>query len=334
MSPKRQLTEIKNFSTFLDKSGWDNSTLVPMRADAGLRLYFKVTKAEKSVLLMDMSNVSYDGAFDAYIKIARYLKTIGVRVPEIYNISEQQQLCLIEILGHESFGDALKSSIKKSLIYEKATDILIRLKEGATQNDLGLVSYKKSRVGVNLPQFVDYYMPAATQKPTTNQDRQDIEEVWAAIEKNLPPCPMGFCHADYHLENLMWRPESDEGYGLIDFQDAFWGFQGYDLLNLLEDARVSVPANIKEAMKDRYCDGMGTLERSIFDDWYVVLSAHFHCRVIGLFVKLYQERGMDQYLVHIPRLQGYIRENLKNPVLAPLKEFIERHNISLEKSPV
>ena len=132
----------------------------------------------------------------------------------------------------------------------------------------------------------------------------------------------------------MWRPESEEGYGLIDFQDAFWGPLPYDLLNLLEDARQSVALEMKTEMKNRYCAGMGTLERSIFEDWYTVLSAHFHCRVIGLFVKLYQERGMDQYLEHIPRLQAYITDNLDNPVLAPLKEFIESHNIRLDTSPV
>jgi len=128
----------------------------------------------------------------------------------------------------------------------------------------------------------------------------------------------------------MWRPDTPQKYGLIDFQDAFWGPLPYDLLNLLEDARQTVPDDIKAAMKDLYCTDMNAEERKTFDEWYVLLSCHFHCRVLGLFVKLKQERGMDEYLCHIPRLQGYIKEHLKNPIMQPLKEFIERYAVSLD----
>jgi aminoglycoside/choline kinase family phosphotransferase len=126
----------------------------------------------------------------------------------------------------------------------------------------------------------------------------------------------------------MWCPDDKVGYGLIDFQDAFWGFEGYDLLNLLEDARVSVPLDIKEAVKNQYCAEMSATERKIFDDWYILLSTHFHFRVIGLFVKFSREKGTSEFLTHIPRLQNYIKENLKNPLLSPLKEWIEQNNVS------
>jgi aminoglycoside/choline kinase family phosphotransferase len=128
----------------------------------------------------------------------------------------------------------------------------------------------------------------------------------------------------------MWCPEHEQGYGIIDFQDAFWGPQPYDLLNLLEDARQTVPDGIKAAMRTQYCAGMKADEVEAFDAWYSYMSAHFHCRVIGLFIKFSREHGGTEFLAHIPRLQNYIKTNLENPILAPLKEFMTRHKISFD----
>lgn len=334
MSPAPKIVEEDDFATFLKEAGWGDASVTPLTGDAGLRRYFRLEKESDKALLMDMSRAGYEAGLEAYLTIAKYLEANDIRVPRIYAQSLESGLAVIEDMGAESFGDIRKSGKEHDRLYEVATDILIKIRTQANSNDLKLESYKDGRIFARLIQFVDFYKPAVTKQETTDDDRTEFRGVWTQIENSLPPCPMGFCHADYHLENLVWRPESDNKYGLIDFQDAFWGFAGYDLLNLLEDARVSVPEALKAKMKDRFCAEMDETERAIFDDWYVVLSAHFHCRVIGLFVKLYVERGMDQYLVHIPRLQAYIKKNLENPVLSPLKEFVEKHNISLDISPV
>jgi len=75
---------------------------------------------------------------------------------------------------------------------------------------------------------------------------------------------------------------------------------------------------------------MSVGEREAFDLWYVYLSAHFHCRVIGLFIKFAKENGGVEFLAHIPRLQNYIKQNLQRPVLEPLKEFVEKNDISFD----
>jgi len=207
-------------------------------------------------------------------------------------------------------------------------------RQSAAENTLELNSYKETLIWKRLGQFVDYYMPLAcadgTGRQTTQEDYDQFQSVWKDIEGTLVPCPMGVCLADYHLENLIWRPDTKNGYGLIDFQDAFWGPQPYDLLNLLEDARVSVEGDIKQSMKDLYCNAMSLEERQAFDDWYVVLSAQFHCRVLGLFIKFARENGGVEFLGHIPRLQGYMRENLRNPVLKPLKDWLAGHKVSFD----
>lgn len=318
---------------FLQAAGWGNAEVIPMGADAGYRCYFQLKMKGQRALLMDMSRAGYEAGLKAYLDICDYLGGIGLEVPEIYYHDIDMGLAVIEDLGKDSFGDVLRKGHEKEELYRRGTEILIRIKDQAKDNVLSLTSYNDCIIRERLAQFVEFYVPSVTSLSPDKELHESYQQMWQQVEHNLPPAVNTFCHADYHLENLIWCPDREEGYGLIDFQDAFWGPQPYDLLNLLEDARTSVPDEIKNKMKALYCEGMSAEERQVFEDWYVVLSAHFHSRVLGLFLKLHKERGMEQYLPHVPRLQNYIKGNLDNPVLAPLKKWLEDHQVSLDAAP-
>jgi aminoglycoside/choline kinase family phosphotransferase len=284
---------------------------------------------------MDMSRAGIlETGLAEFIKVDEFLNNNDIKAPQIYAHDLDQGLALIEYLGDTSFGDALKQGTDAETLYGAATDILIQIRKADSTNNLKLNGYKDTLIWKRVPQFVDYYMPLAVGdgvgRLTTQADHDAFQQVWNDIEVALPSCPMSVCLGDYHLENLIWRPDATPPYGVIDFQDAFWSPQPYDLLNLLEDARVSVPQNIKDQMMAQYCADMDATERQIFKDWYVVMSAQFHCRVIGLFVKFARENSGVEFLAHIPRLQAYIINNLKNPVLKPLKDWLEGHKVSFE----
>jgi hypothetical protein len=89
----------------------------------------------------------------------------------------------------------------------------------------------------------------------------------------------------------------------------------YDLANLLEDARTDVPKDLRAQILSRFDQDM--------QNWYRVLATQFHCRVIGQFIKQALHDNNPSYLPHIPRLERYLSEGLKYPVLAPLKQFFD-----------
>jgi len=321
---------ITEFTDFLSQEGWTDFSVTPMDADAGFRQYYDLTRLNGDrCLLMDMRKA--ESSLEAFVTIAEYLIGKGIHAPKIYKYDLEKKIALIEYFGDQSFGDIAGKKKLKKQAYKIATDVLYQQRVKMLSNDLKLNEYKDSRVWHNLIQFVEYYVPMASPHQASEALRAEFLDIISHIEQSLPEPMLGFCHADYHLENLMWCPDRLEKYGLIDFQDAFWGPLCYDLLNLLEDARQTVPADIKTEMKDIYCQGMSVDERKAFDNWYSFLACQFHCRVIGLFIKLKQERAKDEYLVHIPRLQNYIKDHLKNPVMVPLKEFIEAHRVDLDK---
>jgi aminoglycoside/choline kinase family phosphotransferase len=104
----------------------------------------------------------------------------------------------------------------------------------------------------------------------------------------------------------------------------------YDIANLVEDARVTVPAARRDAMLARYMASMSAPEKEIFLVWYRVLATQFHCRVIGQFIRLAVRDGKSRYLQFIPRVADYLRAGLDDPVLAPLRAWFDSHKISFD----
>ncbi|MEM9470018.1 MAG: phosphotransferase [Pseudomonadota bacterium] len=330
MSVEVQGADEQTVQQFLKKAGWADAVYEPMAADMGLRRYARLKRDGQKALFMDMSRAGIlETGLGNYIKIAEHCRSHNIRVPAIYSYDLETGLAVVEDLGRISFGNARKVGAKDVELYGLATKILGQIRDSDRTNDLKLTGYKDTLIYKRLQQFVDWYMTVATSRQTTKSDQDAFYAALAEIEENLPNCPMAICHADYHLENLIWCPEHPQGYGLIDFQDAFWGPMPYDLLNLLEDARQTVPEDIKTTMKEKYCEGMGAEAREAFDAWYVYMSMQFHCRVSGLFIKFSIKNNGVEFLDHIPRLQGYIGQNLEHPLMRPLKRFFDENKVSL-----
>ena len=59
---------------------------------------------------------------------------------------------------------------------------------------------------------------------------------------------------DFHSPNLIWLGERAgiAQVGIIDFQDAVLGPAAYDLVSLLQDARIDVPEQLELALLTRY----------------------------------------------------------------------------------
>ncbi len=318
------------FSALLAGTEWEQAELIPTIVDTGLRQYFRLRLPNKTAYLMDMSLAGLESGLSAYIKVCEYLSSKGVRVPEIYFYDLETGYAVIEDLGSTSFGDCVREGQDKKELYRLATEVLIDIKNKTKNNDLNLVALEDSIPRMKLDFFPLDYIPAATKRASDQKNLEEFNAIFGQIQKDAAPCAKIMAHADYHLENLMWLEGSDPNYALIDFQDALWVQQPYDLLNLLEDARQTVPEDIKAEMKDLYCAGMSAEERQGFDDWYLILSMFFHCKAVGQFTKYYLERGLDAYICHIPRLQNYIKQNLKNPLMAPLREWLEDKQVSFD----
>ncbi len=271
---------------------------------------------------MDASAVEDGQQIHDFVRIGQWLNDIGLKAPEIYEADEEAGYLLLEDFGDVSFRKAIEKGQDVGALYRLADDVLEHIK--AQDCPLDLPDYYSSAIHEKRRFVVDWYIPAVRGEENPQGLVQDYLSVWDEIEKSLPPCPRTFVHADYHLENMMWLPEEAgvKRCGLLDFQEALSGPVAYDLVNLLEDARVDVPEEIKGEILGRQDD--------LIQKWYRILGTQFHCRVIGLFIKLAQEDGKTQYLQHVPRLGAYIEKGLEDPLLQPMQRWFKDQKISFD----
>lgn len=326
---------------FLTRTGWDKAHISAVGEDSAFRRYFRLKASDgRTAILMEAvpdgsAYVTPGHNMKDFIRISTYLRGLGLSAPEIFESDLEEGYLLLDDFGSTSFKIALDNGTNREELYALATDVLKFLRENAKAGDIVLPEYYASHVHTGRRRLVDWFMPA--QRGMLNADGL-VEEylgVWDAIEKSLPPVPQGFLHIDYHFENLMWMP-ARSGYdrcGILDFQGAMTGPVPYDLANLLEDARVDVPADLRDAMLDRFCAGMKPDEEQNFRNWYRVLATQFHCRVLGQFIRLAVRDGKPRYMQYLPRVAGYIAAGLKDPVLAPLKNWLDAQGVTFENLP-
>jgi aminoglycoside/choline kinase family phosphotransferase len=128
----------------------------------------------------------------------------------------------------------------------------------------------------------------------------------------------------------MWIParEGLQRVGLLDFRDALAGPAAYDLVSLLQDARLDVPEALEAELLARYCAARGASDRQFSSDefrtQYATLGAQRNSKILGIFARLAKRDGKRGYLAHIPRVARYLRRDLAHPFLAALRRFYER----------
>jgi aminoglycoside/choline kinase family phosphotransferase len=134
---------------------------------------------------------------------------------------------------------------------------------------------------------------------------------------------------DYHSPNLLWLPDREgiARVGVLDFQDAMLGPAPYDLVSLLQDARVDVPDQMEITLLGRYVKARLAADEDFqtnpFVQLYVTLGVQRATKILGIFARLDRRDGKPQYLRHLPRIWRYLRRSLIHPALDDLKAWYD-----------
>ena len=305
---------------FLNEHGY--SLVSAVGQDSSMRRYFRVHHNDRAAILMetvpDSSPHCMQGhKLSDFMEIGAWLRGVGLRAPQIYAVDEGAGYMLLEDFGDTSFAVYLNEGGEPAQIYSAAVDVLEHLK--SQDCPLQLPHYFESHVHAGHQKIIEYYAP--TKLKNMGDVLAGYHAAWAEIEAAAPLCEMGFVHVDFHAENLMWLADDSAGsrIGVLDFQGAMNGPLAYDLANLLEDARIDIGDELRGEILSR--------QSAETRHWYRILATQFHCRVIGQFIKMANEDGKHGYLKYIPRLERYLANALKDPILAPLAMFFKQINL-------
>ena len=272
-----------------------------------------------------------------FVAMARALRERGLSAPQVHAADLDEGFLLLEDLGTEGVveGDP-PAPIEER--YAAAVDVLVELHRqpaAATLSvspgvDYRLPPYDIDAFLIEAELLLDWYIPHRD-SIVTAAARSEFTALWREALSQAYDQPGTWVLRDYHSPNLLWLPDREglARIGLLDFQDALMGPAPYDLVSLLQDARVDVPDAMEIALLGRYVkarlDADGEFPTTAFVQLYVTLGAQRATKILGIFARLDKRDGKPQYLRHIPRIWRYLRRAMIHPAMGNLKAWYDAH---------
>lgn len=364
-----KLARLERVRTFLEASGWSDAQLRYMKGDASGRRYARLRRRSgervETVLLMDAPAQAdgppiRDGKAYSHIAhlaedvrpfcaIARALTEKQLSAPAIYAQDLDHGLLLVEDFGNDVFEALIKGGEDIHKLCKAASEVLRHMRRqkfppvisGDDGRQYELPHYDVGAIEVELELLLEWYLPLIGHEPLKACDRQEFFALWgpliarvtdeveAVSDRHAVPLVL----RDFHSPNLIRLNNRSgvERVGLIDFQDAVIGHPAYDLVSLLQDARVDVPHDVERVCLDEYCAAVAMEEPAFrgtgFRAIYAILGAQRASKILGIFARLSRRDNRDDYLQHIPRVLTYLERNLQHSALAPIEAWYRRHMI-------
>jgi N-acetylmuramate 1-kinase len=313
-------------TAFLSAHAWPREARAPLAGDASFRRYERLTDGKRRAVLMDAPPPQED--VRPFVALASHLRQLGLSAPEILAQDTEAGLLLIEDLGDDTYTRLLAGGSDEESLYALAVDVLAaihRLGDGAIP--AGLPAYDDQSLLDEARLLTDWYLPAATGRPTDDGTRREYENAWLSVTPLVQAQPPTLVLRDYHVDNLMKLPgrAGVAACGLLDFQDAVAGPAAYDLMSLLEDARRNIDEALIAAMMERYFSAFPGLDRQTFETAFAILGAQRHAKIIGIFARLCIRDAKPDYLVHIPRVWRLLERSLRHPALTVVRDWFDHH---------
>ena len=311
----------------------------PQGADLidGTRWHLQMNEAERCATGHDAMRWRAGSRMEAFLCINGWLQSQGFSVSRVFAYDVVQGFALLEDFGTEQYWHLLEqtgvSDAQQLTMYEAATDALIKLDQteppAITEYEnlrWSLPSFDKLVITTEAEMFLEWYVGKHSGLAITIEMTVAYNDAWSKIANLLTSRMDRLVTRDFQSPNLMWLPQRD-GYkraGILDYQDAVLSHPAFNLMFLLNDPRRDVPENIQQAMLDRYFAATG-FDRIDFMQHYAVHQALQAFRIAGLFCRLNIRDNKPHFMMHVPRMERYIRKALQNPACAALRDWFKTY---------
>ncbi len=358
-----RLNRLQAMLHVIDSTPWrgPNVRIRYFQGDASARRYARLEDADGRLAILIDSPRNTDGppirgertygeiahlAQDVrpFVAIAETLKQAGFNVPDIYACDLEQGFVVCEDLGDGVFGsvlqkvtdDASRASLQETL-WQAAVDTLIELRQTPIPDQMSLPDGTQYRLhkfdgeafAIETELLTDWYWPYIHNQECRTAVADRFCELWSQVWLGLAGEAPHWLLRDFHSPNLLWcnAREGKAKVGIIDFQDAMQGPAAYDLVSLLQDARLDVDAALEDALLAHYCKRVSEIEPAFdaqrFQFCYRAVGAQRNTKILGIFARLAKRDGKTQYLQHIGRIWRYLERDLEHPKLADLKAWYD-----------
>ena len=341
---------LKELRAFLEGAGYSEARRKRMPGDASIRSYARLIRDDGVFILMNSPKrpdgpAVYDGkSYSAAVHLAEDVKPFvaidnGLRAqslsaPAIHHADLDAGFLITEDFGTEVVieGDPPAPMAER---YEAATDMLAALHRQPLPDTLPLAPHLTYAIPpfdteamlVEISLMVEWYMPDRGVE-LSGELKAQFAGMWRGLlDSKLAAAAKTWVMRDFHSPNIIWLGEREgiKRIGIIDFQDAVLGPGEYDVVSLLQDARIDVPEQLELALLTRYIKARraddANFDAAGFAELYAIMSAQRNTRLLGTFARLNRRDGKPQYLRHQPRIWTYLNRSLAHPALADFRNW-------------
>ncbi|MCB1436456.1 MAG: tRNA (adenosine(37)-N6)-threonylcarbamoyltransferase complex ATPase subunit type 1 TsaE [Rhodobiaceae bacterium] len=345
-----RLTRLRQIADFLKGAGWGEAARSFLHGDASNRAYERLVRGAERAVFMNAprqpdgppirDGKSYSALVHlaedvrAFVAIAGELRRHDLSAPRIHAVDLEHGFVLLEDLGSDTLLD--EAGRPDGARYGVAVDLLARMHslDWPRQAPLGngehhiLADYSPAALQIESELVLDWFAPAfARQLP--EQARAEFAALWQPLFASLERQRRVWSLRDFHSPNLIWLGWRGglARIGLIDFQDAVFGHPAYDLVSLIQDARIDMDAELMAGLYERYIAAAradDAFDEAAFSAAFATLGAQRNTKILGIFTRLWRRDGKGAYLRHLPRIARYLARNLAHPALEGLAGWYRR----------
>jgi N-acetylmuramate 1-kinase len=292
--------------------------VAPIEKGGSGRKFWRMHVGDRSMILVRYGEDRPENRH--YVAIARFLASVGVRVPTVHFHDESEGLIVMEDAGDEDLWSRRTDTwLQRRALYQRTLDQALLLHAHAHtapgRDDLHL----QQQFDASLYRWEqDYFIEHCLGRHFGYAGTIDRAPL-ASIAEELASLPRCLVHRDFQSQNIIIR---DGEVCLIDFQGLRPGLAQYDLASLLLDPYVSLSAAERDELLAHYLSGLlgpGRTRDPEFLRVYDLCAMQRLMQALGAYGKLGHADGRTAFLDHIPTAIERLREVLgRIPSLAPL----------------
>jgi len=349
-----QVERLKALRQFLEGAEFSEAKRVCMAGDASIRSYARLIRDDGVFILMNSPKrpdgpALYDGkSYSAavhlaedvkpFVAIANGLRAQSLSAPVIHHADLDAGFLITEDFGTAVVveGDPPAPITAR---YEAATDMLVALHREPLPDTLPLASqvtyaiptFDTEAMLVEIGLMVEWYLPDRGAELSSDLRAQFVGMWRELLDSKAATSAKTWVLRDFHSPNIIWLGEREgiKRVGIIDFQDTVLGPPAYDMVSLLQDARIDVPEQLELTLLSRYIKARraadANFDAASFAELYAIMSAQRNTRLLGTFARLNRRDGKPHYLRHQPRIWTYLNRSLAHPALADFRQWYADH---------
>ena len=284
---------------------------------------YRKTEKENTKIIIDFSKDKQE--FKNFLDVYEILLKVNISIPKIYEVNQKQYKIYMQDFGNNRFNKIYNKDNLYNLLKLAVDNIIVIQNETNLKNLKNLKEYTFDDLKIELKEFVTYYIP---KNKNSNFPISKFYELWENIFYSQNYNMKNFAHKDFEFVNLFFLEnyESHLQCGIIDFQSAFIGFIGWDLLSLLENPRIDFTKDYNDKLIKYFYDNSPIIENfSTFREQYYILSLARQTRLLGRWRKLLNINNDNQYLDYLKITKSRTTVTLNNIKNHELRSIYENY---------